>query len=241
MDDSLHSNWFLERHSYLAVSTSYASMFRNLGKEDLRLDGITVVPGVGLSSNVYVFQGEEITLIDTGVGDEYNRLDQELEQLGIQVRNVTQVVLTHTHPDHFGGLLAIQTISSPRILVHRLDGHALDVLDLDQIGFIEAGEEVTADRHRLKVIHTPGHTAGSICLFDEAKSILFSGDTVFPNGFFGRTDLPTGDSSALVESLRKLTGLDVESLLAGHEGPVIREGSSHIKLSYEMARELFVT
>jgi glyoxylase-like metal-dependent hydrolase (beta-lactamase superfamily II) len=216
-------------------------MFQNLGKEDFRLDGITVIRGVGLSSNVYVLQGEEITLIDTGVGDEYNRLDKELEQLGVEVRNVTQVVLTHTHPDHFGGLLAVQGISSPRILVHRLDGHALDVLDLDQIRFIEEGEEVIADKHRLKVIHTPGHTAGSICLFDEVKSILFSGDTVFPNGFFGRTDFPTGDSLALVESLRRLTEIHVESLLAGHEEPVIREGDSHIRLSYEMAKQLFAT
>jgi hydroxyacylglutathione hydrolase len=215
-------------------------MFQDLGKEDARLEGIIAIQGVGLSSNIYVISGEEITLIDTGVGDEYNRLDRELERLHLPVRKVANVILTHTHPDHFGGLLAIQSLSSPRILVHRLDEPALEDLDL-KVMYVTDGESLTAVNRKLKVIHTPGHTAGSICLFDEDDKILFSGDTVFPNGSFGRTDLPTGDSSALVNSLRKLTTLQVESLLAGHEEPLIHDGSSHIKLSYNMAKTCFET
>ncbi len=213
-------------------------MFQDLGKEDSRLKGIIVIQGVGLSSNIYVINDDEITLVDTGVGDEYNRLDLELERLHLPAHRVANVILTHAHPDHFGGLLAIQSLSSLRILVHGLDEPALEDLDLNTMQ-VTNGETITTTNHKLKVIHTPGHTAGSICLFDEDNRILFSGDTVFPNGSFGRTDLPTGDSSALVDSLKRLTTLQVESLLAGHEDPLIQDGSSHVKLSYNMAKTCF--
>jgi len=214
-------------------------MFQDLGKLDPRLDGIIAIRGVGLSSNVYVVKGDDITLIDSGVGDEYNRLDTELERLQSPVRNVQQAILTHTHLDHFGGLLTIQRLSSPRIMVHKLDSDELVGLDPALVDCVEEGETITASTRKLKVIHTPGHTAGSICLFDESNKILFSGDTVFPNGLFGRTDLPTGDSLDLVNSLRKLSGLSVESLLPGHESAVIHDGSSHIRMSYEVAKSFF--
>lgn len=216
-------------------------MFQNLAQLDSRLEGIITIQGIGLSSNVYVINGEDITLVDTGIGNEHNRLDQIFIRLQLPIQNVRQVILTHAHPDHFGGLLTIQSLSSPRILVHKLDSDEVEGLDRNRITWIDDGDVLTTNRCRLKVIHTPGHTAGSICLFDEINKILFSGDTVFPDGLFGRTDLPTGDSSALVNSLRKLTILQVDSLLAGHEGPIIDDGSSHIRLSYEMARTFFDT
>ena len=214
-------------------------MFEDLGRLDPRLMGITAIRGVGLSSNIYVIKAEEVTLIDTGVGNEHNRLDRTLEQLHIPMQSVRHVILTHAHADHFGGLLTIQSLTSPRILVHKLDGHAPEEVDTKRITWINEGDTVNASGRRLKVVHTPGHTAGSICLFDEANKTLFSGDTVFPDGLFGRTDLPTGDAQALVDSLKKLTRLDVESLLAGHERSVIHDGSSQMRLSYEVAQSFF--
>ena len=58
---------------------------------------------------------------------------------------------------------------------------------------------------KLEIINTPGHSKGSICLYEKANKVLFSGDTVFPQGSFGRVDLPTGNLKELVNSLEKLT------------------------------------
>lgn len=213
-------------------------MFHDLGQLDSRLKGIFMIEGVGLSSNVYVIHGEKVTLIDAGVGDENNRLDVALEQLKLPVQNVEKVILTHNHPDHYGGLLTIQSIYSPKILAHKLDSYGLDELYPNAIKWIRDNDVLIASQRRLRVVHTPGHTAGSICLLDETDRLLFSGDTVFADGFFGRTDLPTGNSSELVESLRSLSELNVEFLLPGHERIVVRDASSQIRLSYETASTL---
>jgi glyoxylase-like metal-dependent hydrolase (beta-lactamase superfamily II) len=210
-------------------------MFHDLGKLDSRLEGIFMIEGVGLSSNVYVIHGEKATLIDAGVGDENNRLDLALQRLKLPVQKIEKVILTHNHPDHYGGLLTIQSISSPEIFAHELDSYGLEELYPNAVKWLHDNEVLTASQRRLRVLHTPGHTAGSICLLDETNRVLFSGDTVFADGFFGRTDLPTGNTSELVESLRSLSELDVESLLPGHERILVSDASSHIKMSYETA------
>ena len=87
----------------------------------------------------------------------------------------------------------------------------------------------------LEVIHTPGHTSGGICLYDKKKKILFTGDTVFPHGSFGRIDFPGGNAILLKKSLKKLAELeDVEILLPGHMKPVLKNGKKHLELAYEI-------
>ncbi|MHA1696467.1 MAG: MBL fold metallo-hydrolase [Candidatus Helarchaeota archaeon] len=86
-----------------------------------------------------------------------------------------------------------------------------------------------------KIILTPGHTPGSICLYDENFKLIFTGDTVFTNGSFGRVDFPMGNGKELVASLKKLSDLNVNLLLPGHMNPVLKNGSKHIKLAYRIA------
>ncbi|NVM01246.1 MAG: MBL fold metallo-hydrolase [Candidatus Helarchaeota archaeon] len=84
----------------------------------------------------------------------------------------------------------------------------------------------------LRVIHTPGHTPGGICLHDKKKKILFTGDTVFTHGSFGRVDFIGGSAELLQKSLKKLADLeDVEILLPGHMQPIIKDGRKHLKLA----------
>jgi glyoxylase-like metal-dependent hydrolase (beta-lactamase superfamily II) len=75
------------------------------------------------------------------------------------------------------------------------------------------------------VLHTPGHTPGCICLYAEKDRLLFSGDTVFADGYFGRYDFPGGSRAELGRSLERLAALDVEGLFAGHGEPTEENGS----------------
>lgn len=213
-------------------------MVIDLKKLRASLGPIYYIEGIGLSSNVYVIGEKEITLIDTGAGDEMNRLKETMERSGLSAKDLSKVILTHSHPDHIGGLIDLIMASSPTILIHPVEAEYLD-LDEALIMKIVEGDVIETPGHRLTVIHTPGHTAGSICLYDSDSRILFSGDTVFTNGAFGRTDLPTGNAKAMKESLRRLTELNIDSLLPGHEEPVTENGNTHVKLSYEMARAYF--
>ncbi|MEE8403197.1 MAG: MBL fold metallo-hydrolase, partial [Candidatus Hydrothermarchaeaceae archaeon] len=88
----------------------------------------------------------------------------------------------------------------------------------------------------LKVIHTPGHTIGSISLFLEDERALFSGDTLFTNGGFGRTDLG-GDAKMLLNSLERLKDVNFDMLYPGHEG-VAENGKGHLQMALEIFRGL---
>ena len=88
----------------------------------------------------------------------------------------------------------------------------------------------------LRVIHTPGHTPGGICLYEPEEKLLFSGDTVFTGGSFGRYDFPGGDRTVLAASLERLGALEVEGLYPGHGEPVARGGGRHIAAAIEALR-----
>ena len=199
------------------------------------LSGICCIEGIGLSSNVYTIGANEITVIDTDAGDPGNSLPPKLKALGLDPRNVKQIILTHTHFDHTGGIEALASVASPRLLLHE-DG----INDVEGFGLnvsrIRDGDFVSAEDRTLEVIHTPGHMPGAICLYERQDKILFSGDTVFPDGGFGRTDLPGGKSSTLVESLARLAMLQVDFILPGHMEPVTSNARTHLAAAYENAK-----
>ncbi len=86
-----------------------------------------------------------------------------------------------------------------------------------------------------RVLRLPGHTEGGMCLYAREPRILFSGDTAFPDGYFGRFDGESGSIESLVESLRKLTKLKVDVMLAGHGVPVIGGAEDNLKLALRNA------
>jgi glyoxylase-like metal-dependent hydrolase (beta-lactamase superfamily II) len=100
----------------------------------------------------------------------------------------------------------------------------MEGMKVDRI--LEEGDKI----HDFDVLHTPGHTKGGICLYN--GEILISGDTVFADGGYGRMDIG-GNLEDMKESLKRLKNLNVKYLLPGH-GPWVKDGSRHIKTSYNM-------
>ena len=138
------------------------------------------------------------------------------------------IVSTHGHWDHIGDNAALAAHTGADIAVHAQDRDRLEhpqplwapfeivpsvaAVDLAENGVIRFGEL------RLRVLHTPGHTEGSVCLLAEDAGLLFSGDTLFAGGW-GRVDLPGGDPEAMVGSIARLAGLeDHIGVLPGHGG-----------------------
>jgi hydroxyacylglutathione hydrolase len=136
------------------------------------------------------------------------------------------VVSTHGHWDHVGANAAVAEHTGAQIAVHPLDAHRLtDPKPLwapfeipPSVPAVELAEggEIRFGEIRLRVLHTPGHTEGSVCLLSADDGVLFSGDTLFPGGW-GRVDLPGGSPGEMVESLGRLTELeDHLRVLPGH-------------------------
>ena len=145
---------------------------------------------------------------------------------------VKQIVITHAHIDHVGGAMKLRAQTGAPILLNHNDYALLKMLDLQAtwIGVaapgevaIEAsiadGESLRAGNLTANVLHTPGHTEGSVCLYFPAEKLLIAGDTLFARSI-GRTDLPGGSYQKIMRSLhdRVLTLPDDTVVIPGH-GP----------------------
>lgn len=209
-------------------------MPENLGNHDPALKDVYFIEGIGLCSNIYAFtEDSAIALVDTGSGIAPNSVAPQLEQLGLKIEKICKVIITHGHIDHVGGLTEITEHCSPQVFIHKNDADELDSLGIKSPSYLNDGDVIRLGHRDLTVIHTPGHTEGSICLHD--NELILTGDTVFPGGFFGRTDLPSGDWRKLIDSLDKLSRLNVRIMLPGHEEPLLSDASSHLKMSRKTA------
>jgi glyoxylase-like metal-dependent hydrolase (beta-lactamase superfamily II) len=196
-------------------------------------------------SSIYLINRS--VLIDAGMSS-----DLVIKQLKkyIQLTDLKLIILTHCHYDHIAAAAAISEKSGARVGVHKadLDGVndeylSVSVLFGESVPAVkptiiyEEGDKIDiGNGEYLEVIHTPGHSRGSICLYEPVSKSLFSGDTVFPGGSFGRMDFEGSEPDKMLGSVEKLTKLDVKTLYPGHGAPTDRNGNSQIMASYTMLK-----
>jgi hydroxyacylglutathione hydrolase len=151
--------------------------------------------------------------------------------------HVRQIVITHAHIDHVGGAMKLRAATGAPILLNHNDYTLLKMLDLQAawIGMkspgkveidhsLAEGDKVQAGPLLADVMHTPGHTEGSICLYFPLEKKLIAGDTLFA-GSIGRTDLPGGSFDKIIESLHtKLLALPDETVVVPGHGPITTIG-----------------
>ena len=196
-------------------------------------------------SSVYLVNRK--VLIDTGMSSEL--IIKELESY-IRITDLELIILTHCHYDHAAAAATIAEKSGAKVGIHKADLEGVNdnylsvsVLFGEPAPTIkptvtyEEGDRIPIGNGEcLEVIHTPGHSRGSICLYEPVSKSLFSGDTVFPGGGFGRTDFEGCEPEKMAGSIEKLTKLDVKNLYSGHGAPTNRDGNKQIMTSYRMLK-----
>jgi hydroxyacylglutathione hydrolase len=170
----------------------------------------------------------EAMVIDPG--DDINDVLAIIRKHNLQVK---QIVVTHAHIDHVGGAMKLRAATGAPILLNQNDYVLLKMLDMQAawIGVpspgkveidrtVRTGDTVSAGSHTAQILHTPGHTEGSICLYFEPEKKLIAGDTLFA-GSIGRTDLPGGSMEKIMRSLHNtVLGLPDETIVIPGHGPM---------------------
>ncbi|WP_408954821.1 MBL fold metallo-hydrolase [Natroniella sp. ANB-PHB2] len=196
-----------------------------------------------LDVNCYIVADEgtkEAVVIDPGA--EANKILEVVNNNELQVR---YVINTHGHSDHIGANLDIIEATGAELLIHQDDAEFLRDPELNlscfigQLGkelesppadrLLREGEQIKVGNLIFKVIHTPGHTPGSMCL--RLEDILFSGDTLFAMGV-GRVDLPRSSHQALKNSLTKILAVEDNLKLYPGHGPSSTLEEAKVKNSY---------
>jgi glyoxylase-like metal-dependent hydrolase (beta-lactamase superfamily II) len=217
------------------------------------VEGIHLVDGV--NANVYlIIDGERLTLIDTGMPRSAGKVLRYIEGMGRKPSDVHRILLTHHHIDHVGGaeelrgrtggevaihkddagfVEGIKTPSEPRGatgLIFRAVSRLLGLRPFRPDLYLEDGEEVDG----FKIIHTPGHTPGSISLYLPSRGVLFAGDALrFMRGRLrGPPERFTEDMDQALRSIEKISNLEFDLMLSGHGEPLKPKASEKIREFY---------
>jgi hydroxyacylglutathione hydrolase len=189
-----------------------------------------ILPVGPLQCNCSVI-GDEVTR-EAMVIDPGDNIDDVLALVTKHNLQVKQIVITHAHIDHVGGAMKLRARTGAPILLNQNDYALLQMLDVQAtwLGMASPGkveidqslgqdDTLKAGPLTASVIHTPGHTEGSICLYFPREKKLIAGDTLFA-GSIGRTDLPGGSFKKIVDSLyEKILALPDDTVVVPGHGP----------------------
>ena len=179
----------------------------------------------------------EAIVIDPG--EEISRIHRRLTDLGLKM---TQILVTHAHIDHVGGALKLKRLTGAPILLNENDLPLLKIMaeQAEWLGVetpeteapdasLADGLTVGLESFPAQVVHTPGHTQGSVCLYFKPLELLVAGDTLFA-GSIGRTDLPGGDGRQILQSIHhRLLVLPEETIVLPGHGPMTTIGDEKMR------------
>lgn len=217
--------------------------------------GVHIVPGTRLSRIYLIEDKDALTLIDAGLPGSARRVFEYIERIGRRREELACILMTHNHPDHAGGAPKICDAGGAQISAHphdapaRRDGErslaymgVFNALDLPlpflrraPVSRLIADDDVIPIAGGLRVVHTPGHTPGSVCFLLQEHSLLFSGDTIFSDGKVVSRSVPFPGSNAMryKQSLERLAGMRFDILCGGHGAPLMGGASDMLQALLE--------
>jgi glyoxylase-like metal-dependent hydrolase (beta-lactamase superfamily II) len=210
--------------------------------------------------NVALIAEQELTLVDAGLPGGAPGIVELVRRLGRSVEEISTVIITHNHFDHIAGLPELRRLTDVSVIAHQaglVNGHSEEpypeglrrllrvpflspirrrfVLDSGDVDLQVVGGEVLKPLGGLEVIHTPGHTPGSISLYSPERRLLFIGDALRRHR--RKLDMParmvSTDLVEAVESVRKLALLDFEVLVPGHGRPLTEGANAWVRALLE--------
>ena len=206
--------------------------------------------GEDTSSHSYLIRGDyKNVLIDSGVDKNFSKLQKSLLTLGLKIRDIDIVINTHEHFDHIGANRYFQDYSL--IAAHRFAATKITVEDryvtmyksgdlnapsLKVHLWLESKSRFNLGNYSLNIIHTPGHTSGSICIYEPVRKILFAGDTVFAGGTLSYIG-ESGSVGDYIDSISHLATRKINELYPGH-GKVSKSPEEDMQKAILNARAL---
>lgn len=197
-------------------------------------------------AHVYVIgtpSSQDLSVVDAGLMGKGGYKIQAIQKLGIKLSDIKRIIMTHTHLDHIGCLKEIRAqIPHAEVWIHEEEANPIEKGDergvygmemfrsmcMSQYGLkpgefkfkvdrkLKEGDKLDMGGLSWEVLHIPGHSAGSVALYDRSQKVLIPGDVVYADYAIGRFDLHGAEGTMLAKSLLRLAELDVEILLPGH-------------------------
>lgn len=213
--------------------------------------GVHSIPGTTMARIYLIEDDDELTLVDTGMPWSAKRVLRYIQSIGRQQHELRRILVTHNHPDHTGGAPGICRHSNAQLIAHPQDTkqHRHSERGLDYMGLFNTlslpipflqhipvqelinENDIIPVGGGIRVIHTPGHTPGSVCYLMEDRSLMFGGDTIFSNGtrVSRSMSFPGSNPVQYQQSLERLASMQFDILCGGHGAPLVGGASDMLR------------